>query len=165
MARIIILISLFGIFSSCSKEDKLLECPELDQPVGVIEINEKDRSLLVSEIRIDEIPGLMTHEFLIESIGDNCNEIFKLRFYITTPSGGPIEGTYDVFPTAVFTADKMTSLAYTIQTLEPLDFYIEYATEGTATITAGPDDAFTIRANATLEDGEELSFEQEFELE
>ncbi|HMQ48758.1 MAG TPA: hypothetical protein PKA00_14995 [Saprospiraceae bacterium] len=158
-----IMLCLCFMILGCN-EDPIINCPNLDSIQGEIEINGQRLPLQMAEVFNAEPPSLDAYEFLIDAIGNDCNEILKFRFYATVLKNEPLNGEFQIMESNVYTAHKITSFTYTVETIEPINFDIQAAISGTVLFTTHSESEYTMQVDAQLTDGKRvtMNFKHQF---
>ena len=141
-----------------------MECVDIENIPHEIELNGESLLLQRAEARVDQTEDFETCEFLIDAVGRDCNQILKLRFYATASTKSVLEGKYDVIESIVFTPQHITSLTYTIKTIEPLDFEKSYGIGGEIDITVHQEREYSLDANVELSDGNQLTMKLRYDF-
>lgn len=139
------------------EDDAPMSCPNIDSLESEVKINGETLLLQMAEVRKNSTSELDTYEFLIDAVGSDCNQILKFRFYGSVPIDEPLEGSFTLIESIVFTAERITSFTYTVETIEPVNFDILYAMSGEAQITDHSNNEYTLAITAQLSNEEEVS--------
>jgi hypothetical protein len=133
-----------------------MDCYNLESIEGEIKIDDEVLLLQKAEVRENATTELDTYEFLIEAIGSDCNQILKFRFYASVSNSEILEGEFTLIESIVYTANHITSFTYTIETIQPSNFEIEYAVNGEGSIINYSNNEHSIDINAELSDNKEV---------
>lgn len=149
MPLVLIMLLLMGC-----EDDPPTPCPNIMSTDGEIEINEEKLLFQMAEVRPNATPTLDTYEFLIEAIGSNCNKIQKFRFYTSVPINEKLEGEFSVIESIRYTKYQITSLTYTLETLDPRGFDIKYAVSGECKLKTHNEKEYSVEMEAVLKSGQ-----------
>jgi hypothetical protein len=112
----IVLFALACFTSTISCEKELKPCENFIKLDGDIEVN--GEKLLINNTLLsspDSLAIYAPYEVSFESIGSGCEEIHRLRFYVTIPKGEKLAGDFEILNTNVYTPNKSTSFSYDVR--------------------------------------------------